>query len=344
MAAYNAEAYLRAAMDSILNQTLADLELIVVNDGSTDSTADILTEYAERDARVTIIHQDNAGSAAARNAAIARCCGDFIAIMDGDDIAHPGRLEQQVVFLTQNPEYAAVSCRCELIDESGAHIKTQRVRPAAQEAGVPLEELLRLPPGPILVNQTAMIRISSLDDTGATYRPWFRGFLEDFDLSLRVAEKHRIAHLNAPPLCQYRQYPEGSANNMSQNQVLFWHYWCAAVLSAHCRRQGVADPIDHATAADSPPCDLLPALKTLPHPIKAACMKSARHWCRRSLRNGMSHAAEQIIDGLTTLATNKHDRRILKKVLRGVLFYALRAGQWRYAMKVAHQLAAPLKQ
>ena len=341
MAAYNAEAHLHLAMDSLLNQTLADLELIAVNDGSTDATADILTDYAKRDARVTIIHQDNAGSAAARNAAIARCRGDFVAIMDSDDIAHPGRLQQQFTFLTQNPEYAAVSCRCELIDESGAHIKTQRARPPAQEAGLPLEELLRLPPGPILVNQTAMIRLSSLDDAGATYRPWFRGFLEDFDLSLRVAEKHRIAHLNDPPLCQYRQYPEGSANNMSQNQVLFWHYWCAAVLSAHCRRQGGADPIDHATATDSPARDLLPEIKTLPHPLKVACMKSARHWCRRALRTASSHAAEQIIDGLAYLPTNRDDRRVLKKMLRGVFFYALRAGQWKIIRRIMRQLCQP---
>ena len=336
MAAYNAEAHLHLAMDSLLNQTLADLELIAVNDGSTDATADILTEYAKRDARVTIIHQDNAGLAAARNTAIARCRGDFVAIMDSDDIAHPGRLQQQVAFLTQNPEYAALSCRCELIDESGAHIKTQRARPPAQEAGLPLDELLRQP---TRVNQTAMLRATVLEND-AVYRPWFR-VLEDFDFALRIAERHKTAYLNDPPLYQYRQYPAQATNLMSKNPAMFWHYWCAAVLSAHCRRQGGADPINHATATDSPARDLLPEIKTLPHPLKAACMKSARHWCRRALRTASSHAAEQIIDGLAYLPTNRDDRRVLKKMLRGVFFYALRTGQWKIIRRIMRQLCQP---
>ncbi len=77
-------------------------------------------------------------------------------------------------------------------------------------------------------------------------------------------------------------------------------------------------------------------------------MKSARHWCRRALRNGTSRAAQdhvaQIIDGLTVISTDNDDLRIFRKVLRGVLFYALRAGQWRCALNVAHQLGSPPKE
>ena len=73
------------------------------------------------------------------------------------------------------------------------------------------------------VNQTAMLRVSRVySELGrdALYRPWFRGVLEDFDLSLRIAEHHPTAHINDPPLYRYRQYPAQAANLMSKNPVM----------------------------------------------------------------------------------------------------------------------------
>ena len=159
MAAYNAEAHLRTAVESILNQSFTDLELIVVNDGSSDATADILSHYAQRDLRVNVVNQDNAGIAMARNVGIARSRAELVAIMDSDDIAHPRRLEMQRDFLLENPECAAVCCRCELIDERGNPIKKQRPRERLQAPGLPLEELLR---AQTRVNQTAMLRIAAV--------------------------------------------------------------------------------------------------------------------------------------------------------------------------------------
>ncbi len=340
MAAYNAERHLAAAVESILGQTFADFELIAVNDGSTDATAALLADYASRDARVKIITQDNAGLAAARNAAIAQSRSDFIAIMDADDRAHPQRLEKQFTFLRENPAYTAVSCRCELVDEQGRTMKAQRPRNAAQASGLPVEELLRRQ---ILVNQTAMIRLSSLGWPGELYRPWFR-VLEDLDLSLRIAENHKVAHLNGQPLYQYRQHPAQAANLMSKNPVMFWHYWCAAALSAHCRRTGGDDPINGLSASDAAPQSFLPALAVLPHPIKAACIKNARHWCRRlfkqGTRAGTGDEVERIIGELAALSTGRDDARVFRKVLLGVMFYALRAGRWRMSSRLAGYLPA----
>lgn len=90
---YNAELFLRACMDSILAQTFTDFELICINDGSKDSSAEILQEYANDDSRVRIYHQENAGVFAARNAGLDLAQGEFIQFTDADDAMEPQMLE-----------------------------------------------------------------------------------------------------------------------------------------------------------------------------------------------------------------------------------------------------------
>lgn len=82
---HNLEAYLRKCLDSILSQTFADFEVIVVNDGSTDKSGEICNAYAKQDARMKVIHQENGGVSSTRNAGIAQAEGDFIGFIDGDD-------------------------------------------------------------------------------------------------------------------------------------------------------------------------------------------------------------------------------------------------------------------
>ena len=322
-------------MDSVLTQTFTDFELIAINDGSTDHSSNILSVYANQDARVKIINQENAGSPTARNTGIAHAQSDFVALMDSDDISHPQRLEKQFAFLSENPDYAAVSCRCELIDEYGVSIKVQRPRNSSQESELPLEQLLR---GPLSINQTAMIRLTSLAGSNEIFRPWFK-VLEDFEFSLRIAEKHRVAHLNDnPPLYQYRQYRGQSANLMSQDPVLFWYYWCAAALSAYHRRNGTDDPIIEAAQDGWEPQDVMPRLFELPHEIKAPCIRSASHWCKRLLRQGMSDRVGHFTDWILIIADNPDDARVAKKTLRKILFYLIFSWQWKAAARVVDQI------
>lgn len=98
MPAYNAAAYLAEAIQSVLRQSLADLELIVIDDGSTDGTADLMASLAD-DRLVVIRHETNQGVVAARNTAIDRARGRYIALLDADDIAAPDRLAKQVAML-----------------------------------------------------------------------------------------------------------------------------------------------------------------------------------------------------------------------------------------------------
>ena len=100
--AYNAEAYLRRSVDSVLSQTLADFEIVLVDDGSTDGTAAICDAYARDDARVRVIHGQNGGVSAARNRGLAAARGDYIAWLDSDDYLLPGALEKLMDALRRN--------------------------------------------------------------------------------------------------------------------------------------------------------------------------------------------------------------------------------------------------
>lgn len=334
MAVYNGLPYLAAAVDSILRQTMEDLELIIVDDGSTDDSAAVIAGYEKQDARIRVLHQQNAGLAAARNAGIALARGEFIAMMDSDDESLPARLEKQAGFLRANPDVAAVACRCVLIDAEGRALKVQRERTPLQEAGLPLEVQVRR----VIVqtNQTVMLRAKVAGDMGGmVYRPFFT-VLQDFDLSFRLAEKHRLANLNGAPLYRYRQYAPDKkpANLSSRDQALRWHCGSAAVLSAWARQNGEADPVE--TARD--PRALLPLVAKLPSQIKAHRINDASAQCRRLLKENRLELAAEIITDLRALATTDADRRVAGRTLRRILFYAMRGGKWRIAAAVTDAL------
>ena len=85
VAAYNIEKYIARCLDSILNQTYKNLEIIVVNDGSSDNTGEIIDKYSEKDIRIKVIHKENSGVSSARNKGLDMSTGDYIGFVDGDD-------------------------------------------------------------------------------------------------------------------------------------------------------------------------------------------------------------------------------------------------------------------
>lgn len=102
--AYNAEFFIEKTLNSVLSQTYKNIEVLVVDDGSQDRTAEIITSIAKIDSRVFLLQQSNAGVAAARNLAINKCRGEYIAPIDADDIWYPQNLEKQVQCMLQDPE------------------------------------------------------------------------------------------------------------------------------------------------------------------------------------------------------------------------------------------------
>jgi len=120
LAVYNAEKYVGEAIDSLLNQTFSDFEVIVVNDGSTDKSLEILNQFS--DPRLKVISQRNHGLASSLNTAANHATGEYLARMDADDICLPQRFEAQVNFLDRNQDVSVVGSAVEYIDSNGNYL------------------------------------------------------------------------------------------------------------------------------------------------------------------------------------------------------------------------------
>src|ERR1700726_1508117 len=111
MPVYNAERYVAEAVESILSQTFADFEFIIIDDGSKDRSLAILEEYAARDPRIRLVSRPNTGIVKALNQGLALASGELVARMDADDIAMPERLAKQRDYLADHPECVMVGSR-----------------------------------------------------------------------------------------------------------------------------------------------------------------------------------------------------------------------------------------
>jgi glycosyltransferase involved in cell wall biosynthesis len=200
---YNHAAFVGEAIQSVLDQSFQDFEIVVTDDASTDGTPDIVKGFA--DPRISLeVFERNRGTAVALNATIARARGEFIAILNSDDFALPGRLATQVAFLRANPHIAAVFGLPRAVDERGAPAKcfVDFMRPFS------LTDLSQKSwlnffffHGNCLCDPTAMIRRSAYQEVGS-YDPRLIN-LEDFDMWVRICSRHDI-HVMREELTAYR--------------------------------------------------------------------------------------------------------------------------------------------
>lgn len=199
MPVYDAETYLDAAIRSIRDQTFSDFELIAIDDGSKDGSLAILERHERMDPRIRVITRENRGISRTRNEALFESQGEYVAVMDADDISLPQRFEEQVAFLDANPECIAVGTRVLLIDSSGAPI-----REMSEETDHDRIDQAHLSGhGGAITNPSAMMRRAPLIAIGG-YRQELEA-AEDVDVFLRLAEIGRVANL--PTLLhQYRQH------------------------------------------------------------------------------------------------------------------------------------------
>ncbi|OIN85241.1 MAG: hypothetical protein AUJ12_10290 [Alphaproteobacteria bacterium CG1_02_46_17] len=118
--AYNAERFIRQTLDSVLNQSYRDMEIIIVDDGSKDATLSIIQDYATRDDRIKVYSQTNKGGSAARNLGVEKSTGEFVAFLDADDLWHPHKIQKQVdVFLNSSEKVGLVYTFSRMIDTQG---------------------------------------------------------------------------------------------------------------------------------------------------------------------------------------------------------------------------------
>lgn len=199
---YNAAPYLAQALESIRAQTFGDFELIAVDDGSTDQSKKILDQFAARDARITVISRPNTGIVGALNDGLKRARGEFIARMDGDDIALPGRLQAQIDYLQKHPDCAVLGTSVQIIDSRGAVV--DRYDPPIAHDQI-LAELLR-GNGGALIHPSVVFRASALGEN--RYDPAYCK-VEDLDLYLRLSHEGRLANLPLIGL-QYRHHVQST--------------------------------------------------------------------------------------------------------------------------------------
>ena len=124
MPVYNGAEYIAEAIESVLLQTFGDFELLIINDGSTDNTLNIINSF--NDNRIVVISQENKGIGAALNKGLSLARAEYVARFDADDICYPDRLEKQYHFISSNPEYIVVGSSGEYMDAKGNHVFTYR--------------------------------------------------------------------------------------------------------------------------------------------------------------------------------------------------------------------------
>lgn len=179
MAVYNTERYLKQAIESILNQSFSDFELIIVDDGSTDHCPQILTEFCQCDSRIKVFTQKNSGIGAATQRAISESSGQYIVIMDSDDISLPHRLAYQKKYLDDHPDIDAVGSQWRMLNSQGKNVGTD-THPANS---VTIEILMFAFFS--LQHSTTMIRKNAIEKIGG-YSTDRSCLVPDYDLFMRL--------------------------------------------------------------------------------------------------------------------------------------------------------------
>jgi glycosyltransferase involved in cell wall biosynthesis len=187
---YNQKQYVGQTVESCLSQTYPRIEVIVVDDGSTDGTGKLLQEcYGSQ---IRYLHQENRGVSAARNTATQAANGEFIQYCDSDDQLLPTKIEQCVNALLQQPDAALVYTHCDYVEEDGITV-ISRAHPVLPSGDV-FCELLTGPAGNFIPQCTPVIRRQAVLDVGG-FNETVRG-AEDWDLWLRLAALHPFVFLN----------------------------------------------------------------------------------------------------------------------------------------------------
>jgi glycosyltransferase involved in cell wall biosynthesis len=231
MPVYNGEEHLEPAVESILNQTFRELELLIIDDGSTDRTPVLLQDWARRDARVRVHRQNHSGIVAALNRGCGLARSPYLARMDADDIAFPDRLAMQVSFLDEHVGVALVGGSVEYIFE-GRGMKVWRVPTA------PSQIASRLLAGKhCFVHPTVVMRADAFAAVGG-YRAPFE-LAEDYDLWLRMGERFDLANLEDTVLAKRVVSGQMAAPRMEQGIIRE----LGAYAAARIRRATGQDPI-----------------------------------------------------------------------------------------------------
>jgi glycosyltransferase involved in cell wall biosynthesis len=199
---YNYGRFVGEALDSVLRQTFKATEIVVVDDGSTDNTREVLEPYMQR---IRYIHQSNAGLSAARNTGIQAATGEWIALLDSDDTWHPEKLAQQALFAAQHPEVSVVaSLETSVHEKSGPMASYSTMMNTRDFFGGSA-----FGPSGVMARKSHLIRAGLFDESLKS--------VEDRDVWLKLSTLGPVARLNRP-LWTYRRHGNQMHSNAARMQ------------------------------------------------------------------------------------------------------------------------------
>jgi glycosyltransferase involved in cell wall biosynthesis len=240
MTVYNTAKFLPEAIESVLRQTVRDFEFLIIDDGSTDGSLEILEKYAAEDKRIRLIAQKNTGCSQAWNYGFTLTDSDWIFRFDSDDVMYPQRLERQVAFIESHPGVKVVSCIVDYIDEHGVKIMTSKPVLMTKRDWQHYYSKCR----PVVIPHTgaALHRQTVLEMGGYNY-----DFFSDTYLFSRMMEAGHMIMLQPEILGGYRVH---SSSIMSRN--VFWGEVGAEWIHDNWQRRRSGQPeIDWATYQNS---------------------------------------------------------------------------------------------
>lgn len=231
---FNGDQWLRKAIESVLSQTFQNYELILVDDGSTDSTLDIIRRYSDLDERIVVIEKPHTDVSDSLNAGLAKANGTWVARLDQDDVCAPTRLSEQVSFVSDHPDVVFLGSAFIRIDEHGREVKQHGYPASHRRLMVNLERLKGFCP-----HSTAFFRLDLARSVGG-YRACLNN-ANDHDLWLRLASHGSLACLSAP-LVQCRGHSRQMSHDGAGMPQLV-----EAVAGSAChflRKLGSQDPVE----------------------------------------------------------------------------------------------------
>ena len=305
------ERFLVEAVESVLEQTERDLELIVVDDGSTDSTPRLLAGVS--DPRLRVLTQEPRGLAPALNVGCSEASAPVIARMDADDVALPDRLERQLAFLDAHPEVALLGGGIVLVDEQGREF--DREPGSGKLAG-----------RNDLVHGTIAMRTEAFRSLGG-YR---LDQAEDYDLWLRFQERYEVAAL-AEPVIRYRFHPGQFSVTKLERQAL--GSLCVRAAAAE-RRAGRPDPLAGVERFDGATAVRLGVPRA---EIDSAVVADAVHWAATLTRAGRDAEAQSLLDTAAAVEGAPSRRTLARQAQLLLLKRAVRHGR---VQESARRLAA----
>jgi len=274
MAVHNGSRFLEEAVESILNQTLRDFEFIIINDGSSDGSGQILEMYSSMDKRIRLFHQDKQGLTKSLNTGIQLSSAELIARMDADDVSAPKRLQTQVEYLSNHSDVVCLGAQALKIDNDGDPLFPWNVPLEHDEI---VDELLCGTGGQI-IHPLFLVRREALKKVGGYNEKYL--YAQDYDLLLRLADIGLLANL-PEVLLSYRIHCSGATFAKRKEQQI---YALIACLNAHDRRSTPVSDIAISYLA-CPDVQIISHAELANKALNAGYIKSAEKHALKALPN-----------------------------------------------------------